>query len=48
MSSQGVQQSTLTMLTSEEMAGHAEEAAEVLKSIANPESPDDPVLTDRR
>jgi DNA-binding transcriptional ArsR family regulator len=24
------------MLTSEEMAGHAEEAAEVLKSIANP------------
>ena len=36
MSSQGVQQNAMTILTSEEMAGHAEEAAEVLKSIANP------------
>lgn len=36
MSPQGVQQGTIAMLTSEEMAAHAEEAAEVLKSIANP------------
>lgn len=36
MSSEELQQSPLTMLPPEEMAGHAEEAAEVLKSIANP------------
>ena len=36
MSSQGVQESAMTMLTSQEMADHAEEASEVLKSIANP------------
>lgn len=36
MSSQGVQQGAIKMLTAEEMANHAEEAAEVLKSIANP------------
>lgn len=36
MSFQEVQQSAATLLTAEEMADHAEEAAEVLKSIANP------------
>lgn len=39
MSPQGFQQGTTALknaLTPEEMAGHAEEAAEVLKSIANP------------
>lgn len=36
MSSEAIQQSTIARLASEEMANHAVETAEVLKSIANP------------
>lgn len=36
MSSKGVQHDSIIQLSSEEMANHADETAEVLKSIANP------------